>query len=75
MASPTPTLEEVRASIEELVMEQRASCLWYVRKDRTPANDVERLALLRSLEARADRDTYVRTRELREWLSQLSNET
>jgi hypothetical protein len=56
-------------------MDKRASCLWFVRRGHSPASDGERMALLRSLEARADRETYILTRELREWLSRLSSET
>jgi len=75
METTAPSLDAVRAAIDRLVEEKRASCLWFVRKGRTPATDCERLALLRSLEARADRETYIRARELRDWLSQLSSGT
>jgi len=74
MEPPAPTLEEVRAAIDRLVTDQHVSCLWFVRRGFTPANDAQRLALLRSIEARADRDAYIRTRELRDLLLRLSSE-
>jgi hypothetical protein len=75
MDGPEPTIEETRAAIDLLLAEQRASCLWFVQQGYRPASDRERLSLLRSLEARADRETYIATRELRDWLLRLSSET
>ncbi|MBM3492869.1 MAG: hypothetical protein FJX72_00890 [Armatimonadetes bacterium] len=74
MSAAEPTIEETRAAIDRLVADRRASYLWFVQRGYQPANDRERLSLLGSLEARADRETYIATRELRDWLLRLSSE-
>ncbi len=71
LASPESGLAAVRA----LVAEVRASCLWFLASDFLPESREEALTVLRSIERHGDRETYVRARELREWLSQTSSAT
>jgi hypothetical protein len=62
-------LEEVRA----LVSKMRDSSLWFLDAAFQPMGDEEALRALRWIECRADRQTYVRARELREWLLRSSS--
>jgi hypothetical protein len=62
-------LEQVRA----LVREVRDSSLWFLDAEFLPMREEDALRALRWIERRADRQTYVRARELREWLLRTSN--
>jgi hypothetical protein len=69
-----PPLEEVLDDVRALVEEVRNSCLWFVDAAFSPATPDEAIRALRWIERHADRDTYVRARHLRAWLSQHSSE-
>jgi hypothetical protein len=62
-------LEDIRA----LVSEVRGSSLWFLNAAFQPMCEEEALRALRWIERRADRQTYVRARELREWLLRSSS--
>lgn len=62
-------LEQVRA----LVREMRDSSLWFLDSEFLPVREEDALRALRWIERRADRQTYVRARELRAWLLRSSS--
>jgi hypothetical protein len=57
-------VSEVRVLLEDY----RAQCLWYLRDDYVPSAPVDILRALEAIEARADRNGYVRARQLKRWL-------
>lgn len=57
-----------------LIDEHRADCLWYLREDLIPADRSLIIDLLRRIEERSDRATFVEARRLRQWLSRTSSE-
>ncbi|MBI5510276.1 MAG: hypothetical protein HY903_16080 [Deltaproteobacteria bacterium] len=63
------------AAVRQLVAEQRATCLWFLSEDFLPADVGEAIRALRWIEQSADRETYVKARRLREWLSHDSSAT
>jgi hypothetical protein len=63
----------ILAAVRELVERARATCLWFVDQHALPATRDDAIRFLRWIEQRADRDTYLRARQLRQWLSQTSN--
>ncbi len=65
--------EDLVRAIDALVDECRVECLWYLRPDYHPRTDVERLQILEAIQARADRDVFMRAGRLKEWLSRLSS--
>lgn len=67
------SLEERRVELRRLVDETRSSCLWFLRADYYPESVEEIVRTLAAIEKRADRDTYVRARRLREWFSPTSS--
>lgn len=72
-AAPPGSPEPAFAAVCALVTEVRASCLWFLAPDFLPQRREDALSVLRAIERHGDRATYVRARELREWLSQTSN--
>lgn len=60
--------ELVIAQICALVAEVRANSLWFLNDAFQPESEADALRALRWIECRADRETYLRARELREWL-------
>ena len=62
----TPSLEE---EIDRLVDECRSSCLWYLRPDYYPANDLQRERVLERIQKNGDRAAFQRAAELRRCLS------
>jgi hypothetical protein len=71
--SVPPSPEAALVAVRALVTEVRATCLWFLAPDFLPQTHDEALSVLRSIERHGDRETYVRARELREWLSQTSS--
>lgn len=67
-----------RAALEEkidaLIDEQRVRCLWFLRPDWYPTDDVERMRTLDQIQRHADRATFARAAELKRWLSQSSKD-
>ena len=64
-------VEEAQRFIEE----QRVRCLWFLRQDYRPTTSEQLLRALRYIERYGDREAYVKARQFKLWLSQLSNET
>ena len=71
-ATQTPR-QYVESEISLLVNENRARCLWFASPDYQPVNDEERLRALSYIERHGNRKAFMRARELREWLLQISN--
>ena len=61
------------AELRVLLEEYRAQCLWYQRDDYVPSAPADILRALEAIEARADRNGYVRARQLKRWLLQHSS--
>ena len=59
---------QLAASINALVDEQRARCLWHVRRDWHPANDVERRRALTEIRTHGNITAYRKAAELEAWL-------
>jgi len=59
-------------SIEELVEDYRARCLWFLRPDYMPTSDDEILRALSLIERYGDRAGYQRAEEIKSWLLQRS---
>jgi hypothetical protein len=72
-AARYPSRSQVLEQVRALVREVRDSCLWFLDADVVPVTDEEAFRVLRQIERHADRQTYVRARELRAWLSQSSS--
>jgi hypothetical protein len=74
MIKETVSRSEVDDAIDRLVEQYRSRCLWFAPSDYYPKTDNERLSTLRDIETNGDRAAFVRSRELREWLLQVSSE-
>lgn len=61
--------DEIERAVDALVDAQRAQALWFVHRDWYPSTDEERQRTLAQIQRRADRETYVRARQLAKWLS------
>jgi len=59
-------------SIEKLVEDYRARCLWFLRPDYMPTSDDEILRALSLIERYGDRAGYQRAEEIKSWLLQRS---
>ena len=56
--------EVLRAEIDAFVEIERVHALWWLRADWRPRTDAERFWILDQIERRADRATFVATRQL-----------
>lgn len=65
---------EQLAVIDSLVEQYRARCLWYLRRDFFPRDDVERRLVLSAIARHGDREAFLRAGEAIAWLSQPSSE-
>jgi len=70
---PISTRREMEEAVVQLVEANRARCLWFASIDYLPATDAERLRALQHVERHGNRQAFVRARELRDWVLQLSN--
>ncbi len=68
-----PTRREMEDAVNQLVEANRARCLWFASLDYLPATDAERLRALQHVERHGNRQAFVRARELRDWVLQLSS--
>jgi len=66
--------ESIQRELDELVEENRARCLWFLRPDFRPRTSAEILSVLRHIENHGDRAAFQRVAALRRWLSQHSSE-
>ncbi|MBN1421112.1 MAG: hypothetical protein JXP34_20235 [Planctomycetes bacterium] len=71
---PEETEDGALEAARRLIADHGADCLWYLRKDPIPADRSRVIDLLRRIEERADRATFVQARKLRQWLSRSSTE-
>ena len=68
-----PSRQQVESNVDTLVQEYRLRCLWFTSPDYLPATDEERLRALNNIERHGDCQAFMRARELKEWLLQISN--
>lgn len=68
-----PGREEIETAINQLVEVNRVRCLWFAPKDYLPVCDAQRFRALHHIERHGDRQAFMRSRELQEWLLQISN--
>lgn len=61
-----PRIEE---EVDRLVDECRSSCLWYLRPDYYPKDDLQRNRVLERIQRNGDRAAFQKAAELRRWLS------
>ena len=59
----------IEEEIDHLVDECRSSCLWYLRPDYYPKDDLQRDSVLERIQRNGDRATFQKAAELRRWLS------
>lgn len=69
-----PTRLEIEQAVNELIGLHRARCFWSAPADYQPDTDEARLTALYQIEAHGNRQAFMRAREIREWLLQISNE-
>jgi hypothetical protein len=60
-------------TINRLVDEYRARCLWFLRSDYYPASDAERLRVLGYIQRHGDLEAFRRAAEVRQCLSRTSS--
>ena len=65
---------EVMESVNALVDEYRARCLWFLREDYYPETPVEACGVLEQIERHGDLLAFRKAATLRQWLLQNSNE-
>lgn len=66
---------EVSERVRKLVLEQRATCLWFLREDLFPSGPAETLRVLEHIKRNGNRQAFVEASELAAWLSRDSSET
>ena len=67
-------MTRVMRSVNALVDEYRARCLWFLREDYYPRTPAEACRVLESIERHGDVAAFRKAAELRQWLSQNSSE-
>jgi hypothetical protein len=65
--------EALVREVQSFILEHRADCLWYLREDFVPTDRIQMEKLLRKIEARSDRATFIKARRLRTCLSRISS--
>ncbi|MEQ1909528.1 MAG: hypothetical protein ABMA15_11935 [Vicinamibacterales bacterium] len=63
------------AGFNAFIDEQRACCLWFLRRDYYPQSDAERRRVLDAIERHGDVSAFTRARAFRACLSPTSNAT
>jgi len=71
MVVPDDILKQAHA----LINENRVRCLWFLREDFLPEDRDGLVRAMKYIEQRGDRETYIKARRIREWLSRNSSET
>jgi hypothetical protein len=66
---------EVTAKVRELWEKNRLGCGWFVRVDFSPQSVSECLMCLRLMQKHGDRDTFVASKGMEQWVLQNSNVT
>ena len=60
--------------ILSLIEEYRDRCLWFLRSDYVPTTNDEIIQVLTYIERYGDRNAYIRSEEIKRWLSRHSKE-
>jgi hypothetical protein len=60
---------KVMLDVRQIVDTNRVRCLWFLRPDFYPETAAEILRVLSLIERQGDRDAFVRSAEIRQWLS------
>ena len=68
-----PSRDQLERAIDALVIAHRVRCLWFAPPDYLPQTDAARLRALAYFERRGDRKAFIRARELKDWLLQISS--
>lgn len=55
--------------VQQLVDANRVRCLWFLRSDFYPETVAEVLRVLALIERQGDRNAFLRSAEIRQWLS------
>lgn len=71
MAVPDEILKQAHA----LIVENRVTCLWFLREDYLPEDREGLVRAMTYIERRGNRETYIKARKIREWLSRNFSET
>jgi hypothetical protein len=66
---------KVYEEINKLVRENRLRCFWHTRDDYLPETTDSRFRALKTLATYGDRATFVKARNLRDCLQQITSET
>ena len=61
------------SALRALIDDYRDRCLWFLRADYYPATEAEALRVLDAIERHGDRAAFVRSSEIRQWLSPSSS--
>lgn len=61
--------------IDEMVEENRAECLWFLREDFLPIDDRMRLRALEYIQRYGNRGAALKAAELTRWLLRFSSDT
>ena len=64
---------ETRVRLRALVDAYRVNCLWSFRSDFYPENVAEAQRVLDAIERHGDREAFIRSAEMKAWLSPNSN--
>jgi len=67
--------ESFNSEFDELVKTYRTKCLWFCRDSLAPQELSGRLRILEAIERYGDREAFIKTRKLRQWLLQNSSTT
>ena len=63
----------IERQMRELVVTYRARCLWFLKEDYFPTTPGQMLRVLRYIERYGDRDAFIKSRRLQQWLSRNSS--
>lgn len=70
----SPTLKaQIRSDLYTLIDQYRSQCLWYLRPDYYPENEEQAMRVLKAIAQHGDRNAYIKTKEIREWLLRDTN--
>lgn len=66
---------ELIERINALIETHRAQCLWFLRKDYAPSDDLMRQKALLYIQRHGSREAAMKAAELSQWLSQSCSDT
>ncbi len=65
---------DLKTKLHQLIDDYRTRCLWFLQPDLYPETDEQTLRILNYIEIHGDRQGFIRSRELKQWLSPPINE-